>query len=123
MKDFGGAARTIGGQNRLAPGFSLPKARRMLHGGASSTQLVRGLESLERSREIINADVLDAWFPPSPGVISALQDYLPWLLRTSPANRLRRINPGDCRARGVARIASCRVRDLPISFPRVATLA
>jgi len=33
---------------------------------------------------VINADVLDAWFPPAPGVVSALQEYLPWLLRTSP---------------------------------------
>jgi len=33
---------------------------------------------------VINADVLDAWFPPSPKVLAALQEFLPWLLRTSP---------------------------------------
>jgi histidinol-phosphate/aromatic aminotransferase/cobyric acid decarboxylase-like protein len=46
--------------------------------------------------------VLDAWFPPAPGVLAALRDHLPWLLRTSP--------PADCagmvntiaRVRGVA---------------------
>ena len=28
--------------------------------------------------------MLDAWFPPSPKVIAALEEDLPWLLRTSP---------------------------------------
>src|SRR5205085_1818420 len=41
-------------------------------------------ESLDRNKSIINADVLDAWFPPSPKVLAALDDHLPWLLRTSP---------------------------------------
>jgi len=54
------------------------------HGGASFDAVGTGFASLERSRTIINADVLDAWFPPAPGVIKALADHLPWLLRTSP---------------------------------------
>src|SRR5262249_7109819 len=32
----------------------------------------------------INADVLDAWFPPSPRVLAVLHEHLAWLLRTSP---------------------------------------
>ena len=38
---------------------------------------------------MIGGDVIDAWFPPAPGVLDALRDDLPWLLRTSP--------PADCR--------------------------
>ena len=41
-------------------------------------------DHLERATTIINADVLDAWFPPAPPVLDALQESLPWLARTSP---------------------------------------
>jgi histidinol-phosphate/aromatic aminotransferase/cobyric acid decarboxylase-like protein len=54
------------------------------HGGAFFDAIGDEFDHLERSREVINADVLDAWFPPSPRVLSALDEYLPWLLRTSP---------------------------------------
>jgi len=54
------------------------------HGGAFFEAVGDGFERLDRSTSVINADVLDAWFPPSPDVISALSEYLPWLLRTSP---------------------------------------
>src|SRR5262249_38231390 len=51
---------------------------------------------------IINADVLDAWFPPSPRVIKALQEALPWLLRTSPPTGCEGMVRAIARARGVA---------------------
>lgn len=54
------------------------------HGGAFFAAVGERFDALERSREIINADVLDAWFAPAPGVLAALQEHLPWLLRTSP---------------------------------------
>lgn len=54
------------------------------HGGAFFKSIGEEFESLEKSRDIINADVLDAWFAPSPKVIEALTEYLPWLVRTSP---------------------------------------
>jgi histidinol-phosphate/aromatic aminotransferase/cobyric acid decarboxylase-like protein/GNAT superfamily N-acetyltransferase len=54
------------------------------HGGACFEVIGEGFDHLERSQDIISADVLDAWFPPSPRVISALQEHLSWLLRTSP---------------------------------------
>ena len=54
------------------------------HGGAFFTAIGEEFDALDRNRHIINADVLDAWFPPAPGVIAALQEHLPWLLRTSP---------------------------------------
>ena len=54
------------------------------HGGAFFEAIGASFGTLERSRDIINADVLDAWFPPSPKVTASLQEFLPWLLRTSP---------------------------------------
>lgn len=54
------------------------------HGGAFFEAVGETFQTLERSREVINADVLDAWFPPAPKVITALEEHLPWLARTSP---------------------------------------
>jgi len=54
------------------------------HGGAFFEALGEEFDHIERQQHVISADVLDAWFPPSPHVISALQEHLPWLLRTSP---------------------------------------
>jgi len=54
------------------------------HGGASFEAIGFGFEHLDRIDEVINADVLDAWFSPSPGVVSALGEHLPWVVRTSP---------------------------------------
>jgi len=66
--------------------LSIPfhKPAECFHGGAFFDAIGDGFEHLDRSSAVINADVLDAWFPPSPRVISALNEYLPWLLRTSP---------------------------------------
>jgi histidinol-phosphate/aromatic aminotransferase/cobyric acid decarboxylase-like protein len=59
-------------------------ATRCYHGGAFFEAVGDDFATLERSRTVINADVLDAWFPPSPMAVAALRRYLPWLLRTSP---------------------------------------
>jgi histidinol-phosphate/aromatic aminotransferase/cobyric acid decarboxylase-like protein/GNAT superfamily N-acetyltransferase len=72
------------------------------HGGAFFQAIGERFETLALSKEIINADVLDAWFPPSPRVISALETHLPWLLQTSP--------PSD--ARGLIQVIS-EVREIP----------
>ena len=69
--------------------FSFRKLEACFHGGASSEALGDRFDDLGRRHTIINADVLDAWFPPAPGVIETLGGELPWLLRTSP--------PADCR--------------------------
>src|SRR5690606_1357362 len=62
------------------------------------------LDQLEKRSQVVNADVLDAWFPPSPRVLTALQQHLPWLLRTSP--------PTDCA--GMARVIA-RQRGVPVA--------
>ncbi len=64
--------------------FSFQKPAACFHGGAFFKQIGERFDSLEKREQIINADVLDAWFPPSPRVTAALNEHLDWLLRTSP---------------------------------------
>ena len=54
------------------------------HGGASFDAIGDEFDALARSAQVISADVLDAWFPPAPGVMQAIMEHLPWLIRTSP---------------------------------------
>jgi histidinol-phosphate/aromatic aminotransferase/cobyric acid decarboxylase-like protein/GNAT superfamily N-acetyltransferase len=71
------------------------------HGGAFFEAVGEGLDHLERSQAIINADVLDAWFPPSPRVITALQDHLPWIVRTSPPTHCAGMIRAIAQGRGI----------------------
>lgn len=71
------------------------------HGGAFFEAIGPEFDHLDRRNRIINADVLDAWFPPSPGVMKALQQDLPWLLRTSPPTACEGMVRAIARARGV----------------------
>jgi histidinol-phosphate/aromatic aminotransferase/cobyric acid decarboxylase-like protein len=57
---------------------------RAVHGGAFFDALGEDFAHLERVGEIVNADVLDAWYDPSPRVIAAIQAHLSWLIKTSP---------------------------------------
>ncbi len=50
------------------------------HGGAFWDSIP--LDRLAVRQGVVNADVLDAWFPPAPAVVQALRNE--WLLRTSP---------------------------------------
>ncbi len=54
------------------------------HGGSFFEAIGENLQTLHRAKDVINADVLDAWFPPAPKVLSVLTANLPWLLQTSP---------------------------------------
>jgi histidinol-phosphate/aromatic aminotransferase/cobyric acid decarboxylase-like protein len=54
------------------------------HGGAFFQAIGEDCQHLNKRHEIINADVLDAWFSPAPGVLSAIHDNLEWIARTSP---------------------------------------
>lgn len=62
----------------------LRKPAACFHGGESFDAVGTGFDDLGRRHGVINADVLDAWFPPAPAVISAIDQELAWLLRTSP---------------------------------------
>lgn len=54
------------------------------HGGAFFAAIGSSFDNISRRHSIISADVLDAWFPPAPGVMDALHEHLPWILSTSP---------------------------------------
>ena len=71
------------------------------HGGAFFDAIGDEFDALERSRDVINADVLDAWFPPSPKVLEALREHLPWLVRTSPPTGCEGLVRAIARGRGV----------------------
>ncbi len=71
------------------------------HGGAFFDAIGDEFENLSRHHDIINADVLDAWFPPSPKVLAALDEDLPWLLRTSPPTNCEGLQRVIARTRGV----------------------
>ena len=71
------------------------------HGGAFWAAIGEGFESLQKRFQIINADVLDAWFDPAPAVVSALQQEAPWLLKTSPPTNCEGMIEAIARARGV----------------------
>ena len=54
------------------------------HGGAFWGGLDSQFRSSKGFAQIINADVLDAWFLPSPKVLRALEEFSPWVCQTSP---------------------------------------
>jgi histidinol-phosphate/aromatic aminotransferase/cobyric acid decarboxylase-like protein/uncharacterized glyoxalase superfamily protein PhnB len=84
---------------RLAVPFS-PVAS-CFHGGAFFGAIGDEFDHLQRGQDIINADVLDAWFAPAPSVVAALQENLAWLARTSPPTTGAGLVRAICRARGL----------------------
>lgn len=56
----------------------------LFHGGRFFEAIGTGFDALDRERQIISADVLDAWFDPAPEVVAKIREFLPFLLRTSP---------------------------------------
>ncbi|MEW5883853.1 MAG: histidinol-phosphate transaminase [Armatimonadota bacterium] len=71
------------------------------HGGRFFEELGVDFAHLERRAKVVNADVLDAWYDPSPRVLAALKDALPWLVRTSPPVRAEGVVAAIAEARGV----------------------
>jgi len=84
---------------RLDVSFSPPSS--CFHGGAFFEAIGEDLDDLSRRHRIINADVLDAWFPPSPEVLDALRRDLAWIARTSPPTHAGGIVRSIAGARGV----------------------
>ena len=83
-----------------------PKGRpAAYHGGAFFDAIGREFDHLERIDDVISADVLDAWFPPSPGVLQALSERLEWTVRTSPPTGSEGMIARIAAARGVPREA------------------
>lgn len=72
------------------------------HGGAFFEAIGEEFKDLSKNEMIINADVLDAWFPPSPRVQEILQAYLPWIMRTSPPTQCEGLVNVIARTRNIA---------------------
>ena len=71
------------------------------HGGAFFEAIGNTFDDLSRRNEIINADVLDAWFPPCPEAQQALQKQLGWIMRTSPPNHAEGLKQILAETRGI----------------------
>lgn len=71
------------------------------HGGAFFKAIGERFDTLDRRNSVINADVLDAWFDPSPRVLKALTKHLPWIVRTSPPTDARGLQETIAETRGV----------------------
>jgi histidinol-phosphate/aromatic aminotransferase/cobyric acid decarboxylase-like protein len=82
--------------------FEFRRPRRCFHGGAFFDAIGPRCDALDRRHAIVNANVLDAWFPPSPRVVDALCEHLPWLLRTSPPTHADGLVASIAEARNVA---------------------
>jgi len=76
-------------------------SRACVHGGRSIEAVGDEFGSLHRREEVIDADVLDAWFPPAPDVEDTLRENLAWMVRTSPPARATGMIRAIARARGV----------------------
>lgn len=63
------------------PDFEASKA---FHGGAFFNVIGTDFSSLDRRNDVISADVLDAWYDPSPRVLSKIREHLDFSLKTSP---------------------------------------
>ncbi|MEB3221183.1 MAG: histidinol-phosphate transaminase [Candidatus Sericytochromatia bacterium] len=69
-----------------APGGT-PSAEHCSHGGRLFERVGSTLDHPEARETCVPADVLDAWYPPAPAVVRAVEDNLAWLLHTSPPCR------------------------------------
>ncbi|HYE62415.1 MAG TPA: aminotransferase class I/II-fold pyridoxal phosphate-dependent enzyme [Phycisphaerales bacterium] len=77
--------RAAEGSARTRPELALRSRPRVCdHGGAFFHAIGDEFDRLECKDGVINADVLDAWFPPSARVLEALRQDSAWVVRTSP---------------------------------------
>lgn len=93
---------TIEKRVRWTLGIPLRKPAACFHGGAFFDAIGPRFDRLHTISRVINADVLDAWFPPAPAVVESLEEHLPWLLRTSPPTACEGLIEAIADARGVA---------------------
>ena len=73
------------------------------HGGAFFVAIGREFDNLERMGDVISADVLDVWFPPSPTAIEVVREHLSWAVWTSPPTESEGLVNRIAHIRGVAR--------------------
>lgn len=71
------------------------------HGGAFWSGIGEEFQFLHRRSDVVNADVLDAWFPPAPRVLVALGDDPGWQARTSPPTHAEGLVAALSRSTGI----------------------
>ena len=71
------------------------------HGGAFFDAIGDQFDDLNRRKDIISADVLDAWYPPPPLVQEVLTDHIEFVMQTSPPTRSDGLVKTIAEARGV----------------------
>jgi histidinol-phosphate/aromatic aminotransferase/cobyric acid decarboxylase-like protein len=84
---------------QIGVAFDTPAA--CYHGGEFFESVGEDFQTLERLESVINADVLDAWFPPSPKAVAAIEQRLPQILRTSPPTGCEGLVQTIARVRGI----------------------
>jgi histidinol-phosphate/aromatic aminotransferase/cobyric acid decarboxylase-like protein/GNAT superfamily N-acetyltransferase len=84
---------------RLAIDFFKPA--NCYHGGAFFDAIGNEFDDLNKRRNIINADVLDAWFDPAPRLIKELETHFSWICKTSPPTDCLGMANGIAKARGL----------------------
>jgi histidinol-phosphate/aromatic aminotransferase/cobyric acid decarboxylase-like protein len=86
--------------------ISFFKPTNCYHGGTFFDAIGNQFDNLSKRKKIINADVLDAWFNPSPKVIKELETHLSWICKTSP--------PTDCSgmATSIARLRGVKTKNI-----------
>ena len=85
------------------PAIMDPLYDKAYHGGAFFEAIGNRFDSLERKEEIINADVLDAWFDPAPEVSEKISQFLPWEIKTSPPTHAEGVLAILSESRGIAK--------------------
>jgi len=71
------------------------------HGGAFFDAIGDQFDDLNRRKDIISADVLDAWYPPAPLARKVLTDHMGFVMRTSPPTRSDGLVKSIAEVRGV----------------------
>jgi len=71
------------------------------HGGQSIRAMGCDIKKIDDQTQVINADVLDAWFPPSPSAVRVLEEHVPWMMRTSPPTNAEEIRGKIAEARKI----------------------
>src|SRR5690349_339891 len=72
-----------------------------VHGGAAFDAIGTDFSALERRRDVVGADVLDAWYDPAPSVVAAFAQHLTWLVKTSPPTQADGLERTVCEVRGL----------------------
>lgn len=71
------------------------------HGGQFFSAIGEDFSHMARRSEVINADVLDAWYDPSPQVLDQIREHLPWLIKTSPPTHAEGLTKVISEVRGI----------------------